>query len=282
MGNDLIFDIGLHKGEDTEFYLKKGFRVVAVEANPDLCAIVSERLSSAIASGKLVIVNKALAREPGIVTFYKSEKSVWGTLDPEWAERNQRMGTQSAPCEIEATDMASLIAQFGAPYYAKFDIEGFDLVGLEGLSASAERPRYVSIESEKDSFKGLRKEFSVLESLGYDRFKIVPQHEVPSQISPKDPSEGIYAAHDFMLGCSGLFGEEAPGQWLTRDEAIEAYKPIFMKYALIGDDPIGNKWLGRFLRHVLRQQAGWYDTHARLSDESVRREGSRKEIAHAG
>ena len=30
--NNLIYDVGLHKGEDSEFYLKKGFRVVAIEA----------------------------------------------------------------------------------------------------------------------------------------------------------------------------------------------------------------------------------------------------------
>ena len=30
--DDLIFDIGMHIGQDTEVYLKKGFRVVAVEA----------------------------------------------------------------------------------------------------------------------------------------------------------------------------------------------------------------------------------------------------------
>ena len=33
---DLIYDIGQHTGEDTAFYLGKGFRVVAVEANPTL------------------------------------------------------------------------------------------------------------------------------------------------------------------------------------------------------------------------------------------------------
>jgi len=35
---DLIFDIGSHKGEDTDFYLKKAFKVVAFEANPKLIA----------------------------------------------------------------------------------------------------------------------------------------------------------------------------------------------------------------------------------------------------
>ena len=30
---DLIYDVGMHRGEDTAFYLRKGFRVVAVEAD---------------------------------------------------------------------------------------------------------------------------------------------------------------------------------------------------------------------------------------------------------
>jgi hypothetical protein len=32
----LVFDIGCHRGEDSDFYLQKGFRIVAVEANPAL------------------------------------------------------------------------------------------------------------------------------------------------------------------------------------------------------------------------------------------------------
>ena len=33
---DLIYDVGAHKGENSDFYLRLGFRVVAVEANPML------------------------------------------------------------------------------------------------------------------------------------------------------------------------------------------------------------------------------------------------------
>ena len=32
---NLIFDIGFHKGEDTLFYLLKGYRVIAVDADPN-------------------------------------------------------------------------------------------------------------------------------------------------------------------------------------------------------------------------------------------------------
>jgi hypothetical protein len=45
---DLIYDVGFHVGEDTEFYLKKGYRVLAVEANPELCARGQMRFADAI------------------------------------------------------------------------------------------------------------------------------------------------------------------------------------------------------------------------------------------
>ncbi|HKF56732.1 MAG TPA: hypothetical protein VKJ45_14845 [Blastocatellia bacterium] len=32
----LIYDVGPHLGEDTDFYLQKGFTVVAIKANPAL------------------------------------------------------------------------------------------------------------------------------------------------------------------------------------------------------------------------------------------------------
>ena len=34
MSVQTIFDLGFHEGGDTDFYLRKGFRVVAVEAYP--------------------------------------------------------------------------------------------------------------------------------------------------------------------------------------------------------------------------------------------------------
>ncbi len=45
---DLIYDVGLHRGEDAEFYLRKGFRVVAFEANPDLIQTCQAQFSDSI------------------------------------------------------------------------------------------------------------------------------------------------------------------------------------------------------------------------------------------
>jgi FkbM family methyltransferase len=255
---DLVFDVGFHRGEDTEFYLKRGFRVIGVEANPELCASARDRFRDPIREGRLKLVNKAVARRAGKLVFHVNEQnSVWGTLDPLWAERNARRGAASRPVTVEATTMGALIAEFGVPHFAKFDIEGFDMVGVEGLAASAVRPAYVSVESEKDSFKTLRHEFDVLTGLGYDRFKVVPQSCIPGRRAP-----GL--DHVFPEHASGPFGEEAPGDWLTADEAIEVYKPIFVRYALVGDDPIAPRWL-RSAAWRLGVRADWYDTHAKLA-----------------
>src|SRR5271157_4948051 len=83
--HDLIYDVGLHKGEDAEFYLRKGFRVVAFEADPDLIASCRERLKGFLDHGQLTIVEGAIVGIDVIesgqkkVRFYKNhDKSVWG------------------------------------------------------------------------------------------------------------------------------------------------------------------------------------------------------------
>jgi 16S rRNA A1518/A1519 N6-dimethyltransferase RsmA/KsgA/DIM1 with predicted DNA glycosylase/AP lyase activity len=57
---NLIFDIGLHQGEDTEFYLEKGFEVVAFEADPVLADQCRRKFSDQIADQRLVIVEGAI------------------------------------------------------------------------------------------------------------------------------------------------------------------------------------------------------------------------------
>ena len=80
----LIYDVGLHKGEDTDFYLRKGFSVVAFEADPDLIALCRTRFAQQLADGRLTIVEGAIAPKTAgdTVTFFRSSLSVWGTISP--------------------------------------------------------------------------------------------------------------------------------------------------------------------------------------------------------
>jgi FkbM family methyltransferase len=266
LNRPLIYDVGLHLGEDSEFYLKKGFRVVAIDANPEMCGAAAIRLASYVESGQLVILNKAIATEEAEVTFFKNcSQSEWGTIDASWAARNERIGTRNQEIRVSALPLRRIVDEHGSPYFIKIDIEGLDLSALRSLRGSHRLPKYVSIESDKVSFSRLREEFDVFQSLGYDRFKIVPQHLVPAQRPPYPAREGHFVEHRFEPGSSGLFGEEAPGEWVSAEEAIDAYKPIFLRYHLTGDDPLVRS---RLLRGGLKRlgfRTGWHDTHAKLA-----------------
>ena len=233
MEPDLIYDVGAHKGEDTEFYLKKGFRVFGVEANPDLHQYLQTRFAGHVSDGRLRLANCAVAAENGPITFYSNTSAtVWGTTSPEWVARNTRLGTQSIATTVQGRRFDELLRDNGIPYYMKVDIEGADLLCLEALHHSREKPKYVSIESSITSWSELLREFAILRNLGYRRFKIVNQLEVPSQVPPSPAREGQYATHAFPDGATGLFGEEAPGEWLSEREAINAYCRIFIEYRL--------------------------------------------------
>src|SRR3954451_8551335 len=67
---DLIMDIGAHAGDDSRFYLDKGFAVVAVEANPVLVAQMKERFSEEIEKGFLVIEPFAIGSRDGSMNFF--------------------------------------------------------------------------------------------------------------------------------------------------------------------------------------------------------------------
>ena len=57
----LVYDVGMHRGEDTEFYLRRGFDVIGIEANPQLVEMLREKFRSEIRTGRVTIIGKAIA-----------------------------------------------------------------------------------------------------------------------------------------------------------------------------------------------------------------------------
>lgn len=270
---ELIYDIGMREGEDSKFYLLMGFRVVAVEADPSLCEIAAKRLREFTATGQLTIVNRAIAPEPGPIIFYRSALSGWGTVDSNQNADNAARGVGSEPVMVEAITLADLVGQHGEPWYMKIDIEGMDRTAVQSLSTIALRPRYISMETSfarNPTFAAVQQDLEALAALGYDRFKIVDQQVVPQQVPPNPPAVGNYVPYRFLDGESGLFGDEAPGDWLTMEQALAFFRHL-----------IRRKWLPLLLHPRLRlylfycsiirrltgryPSLGWYDIHARHS-----------------
>jgi FkbM family methyltransferase len=271
---NLIYDVGMHKGEDTDFYLKKGFNVVAFEANPDLVNLCKELFSAAIAEEKLVIIEGAIVdaerNKAETIHFYKNtQNTVWGTVADDWAGRNEKMGAASEIIEVPTIDFGECLEKFGIPFYLKIDIEGMDLLCIEALLHCKEKPDYISIESEKVDFKALEKEFDLLEQLGYTDFKAVNQASVPAQREPENSTVGKFANYTFPAGATGLFAEDLKGQWKNREEILAKYRWIFRGYRWFGDHSKVKKfWVVEALRGALskilsRHIPGWFDTHAR-------------------
>lgn len=260
-----IFDVGAHQGEDTDFYLKKGFNVVAFEANPVLAQQLRERFSSYLSTGRLTLIEGAVADHDGEVEFYVNELSVWGTAHKNWAERNQKMGKPSTSISVRAVSFTRLIEEYGIPYYLKIDIEGSDMLCVQALAQVPARPSFISIESSKTSWKELLLEFAMFERLGYQRFKVINQSRVTDQVEPNPPREGNFTDHTFPPHSSGLFGNELPGPWLTKRQALARYALIFVQYRLFGDNTIGKR-IARRMPAFLRRRLipGWFDTHAAL------------------
>lgn len=276
MKPDLIFDIGMHNGDDTAYYLHRGFKVVAVEADPDLASAGRERFATAIAAGRLVIVNAAIAEQTGEAEFWICEQlRVWNSFDRSIASRN---GLPCHAVKVKTLPLRDLLAEHGVPYYLKVDIEGHDHIAIADVSPQ-NAPEFISMELNSVD------DFWLLRSKGYQRFKCIQQGCFRQVLSPRLSFKSAFdaalirlkstplanslraryrALHptppalvkpgewSFAPGSSGPFGDGTPGEWMSFENVLHS-------------------WLSQQIGHEFGYQVSppglsiWFDLHARLS-----------------
>ncbi len=276
MKPNLIFDIGMHNGDDTAYYLYRGFKVVAVEADPDLACAGRERFTDAIAAGRLVIVNAAIAEQRGEAEFWICDQlRVWNSFDRRIASRN---GLPCYAVKVQTLPLRDLFAEHGVPYYLKVDIEGHDHIAIADVSPQ-DAPEIISMELNSVD------DFWLLRSKGYHRFKCIQQgyfrpvlsphlslksvfnvaltrlkstHLANSlrakyrSLRPTAPAVAAPGVWSFAPGSSGPFGEDTPGEWMSFENVLHA-------------------WLSQQIGHEFGYRVSppglsiWFDLHARLS-----------------
>jgi FkbM family methyltransferase len=218
---DLIFDIGLHTGGDTAHYLRQGYRVVAVEANPQLAAQARRRFAMAIESGRLSVLNVGIAETTGVSNFWICDlKSEWSSLERRIAGRR---GSEHHAIEIPKRRCAEILDEYGTPYYMKIDIEGNDELCVRALAGRA-LPPFLSIETEclggevALTEPGSSQTLNLLHDSGYRRFKLIFQRDFSAITSTGKSACPV----PFETGNSGPWGDDTPGEWLSFREAREA------------------------------------------------------------
>ena len=264
----LIFDIGMHTGEDTDFYLKKGFRVVGVEANPHLAAYCRHRFDEACQSGRLVIIDKAIANTSGTIDFYVSDqKSEWGTANRDWMLRNEKVGKRSRAIQVSTICTVDLLRDYGTPYYLKVDIEGFDHLCISDLVNWRDKPKYTSVECHAYSCDDTLALLHALIEAGYRKFNIVSQLGIRTLTCPNPAREGPYVEHSFPEGASGLFGQELPGPWFSASDTELCLKKIYRNIRMNGPHNgvcryIRGRYTAPILNRLFPNASDWYDLHA--------------------
>jgi FkbM family methyltransferase len=282
---NLIYDVGANNGDDTAYYLFKGYDVVAIEADPTLMAPLKARFPDHVADGRLKLVNIALAPTREKALFWICEGySLWNSFDREIASRN---GRQTHAVELECWPLRDVFSRYGVPGYLKMSLHGDEHFCLADIRPKL-APAYISLELPRDLGKSAAI-LSRLSELGYSKFKIIDQTSqrqltntratLASRLRErlrKYPSlhrtnktitqfrkrltgpdtvvptvDSLNASQDFAQwvfpeGSSGPFGQETHGQWQTASEASETWKAFLL----------GNSKQG------LPRLSIWHDLHA--------------------
>jgi FkbM family methyltransferase len=219
--SDLIFDIGMHRGDDAGFYLSKGFRVLSVEPFRDFTDQVRSKYSSEVETKRLTIIQKALAHssQTEIILYINKEKDDSHTTRADIVSANRASSIFTYDeLTVATTTLSDLFNAYGVPYYLKCDIEGRDTEVLDQLVRDERRPDFVSFEAQDLEI------LAKMRAAGYGRFQLVNQWHNPSIVVPNPAREGRYAPVQFSGHMSGLFGRELSAhRWLDFESTARLY-----------------------------------------------------------
>jgi len=139
---DLVFDVGAHVGNRTRAFAALGCRVVAVEPQPHVAALLR------VLAGRVpevTVVEAAVAARVGRARLAVSDRTpTVSTISEAWREARGHEAAFAGvewnrTIEVEATTLDTLIAQHGEPAFVKLDVEGGEPAALEGLSVPVKR-----------------------------------------------------------------------------------------------------------------------------------------------
>lgn len=246
----LAFDIGMYDGADSQYYLDEGFRVIAVEANPELVAKARQRFQEDIASGRLIVVNRALCDSAGDIDLVLCGDDLGSSsiFADKVAHRNP-----SRTCKVQTATFAELVLQYGVPVHVKVDIEGADRHCILAMN-EGNRPRYLSFEADDD----LEELLAHAVSIGYARFKLIGQCsflELDNERSLRTRLKRILMRR---LGFDAPGRVRRAGRWfeLMHSSGPAPWSSDGHWYAAT---VLLSKWNRARDRHQL---SGWYDVHA--------------------
>ena len=277
MSQQIIYDLGSNKGEDTEYYLRLGYSVVSVDGNPDFSSHMQSRFGEEIRSGQLTHLNLAVGESDGEVDFYVcDDKTEWSSV----FEMDRGLDTRKI--RVPQSSLQPILKKHGPAHYIKIDIEGNDVLCLSQLTKES-APQYISLECGP-----IEEMIELLTPLGYRKFKLISQfHFLPIQSNAPvryafakaaififdhldripnrfrrpvrltgeffDRKSLTIAGTVFARGSTGPFGNDAPGQWVDSTTLLRRYGELRERFA---------RRKARTPLYDLPEYSLWMDLHA--------------------
>jgi FkbM family methyltransferase len=251
MPSRTIFDIGMYDGSDTRYFLVKGFKVLAVEANPALVQRAGIVFKQYIFSRQLTLVNAAISGEQGkevTLTVCGDDLGSSSIYDQTITSRNP-----TGSYTVQGATILNLMDMYGVPYYLKIDIEGAERFCVLPLT-TAQRPEYISFEAGDD----LEELIQHAAGIGYKMFKLINQinfRELQNQRNIGDrlrkiALRGLGYAEPAYIRRKGRFFKtmhsSGPAPWISDGRWCSAGELI-------------KKWRNA---KGTNEFSGWYDVHA--------------------
>jgi FkbM family methyltransferase len=129
MTKPIVFCAGAHKGEEFDGWFRRGYDIVAIEPQEELCEKLRKKYPST------AVINAALWKEMGKREIFYGGYTSLATLREErtWNGRFKDYGWDHKKT-INTTTLDTLIDFFGVPDALHMDIEGSEKYALKGLS----------------------------------------------------------------------------------------------------------------------------------------------------
>jgi FkbM family methyltransferase len=135
---DLVFDVGAHVGDRTAAFAALGARVIALEPQPVVLAMLRRLVGN---NPRVTIRAEAVGRQAGTAKLAVSRRNpTVSTLAEDWrthiVEHNPTFAEVrwQETVDVPVTTLDALIAEHGVPAFCKIDVEGFEAEVLAGLS----------------------------------------------------------------------------------------------------------------------------------------------------
>ena len=262
----LVFDLGAHRGADTSYYLARGFKVVAIEPNPQM----AEKLKELGPESRLLIECRALSASAGQIPLHlplDDRADCWATTSGAQVDMLSKAGVRTRVLQVPTVTLQDLVDRHGTPYYIKCDIEGTDTVFLQLLAELNPKPATISVELSQISVPAMWAQLKALYRCGYRRFYIRDQAKLPHALFV----EGEIRTLPGMW--SGPFGVEIDdGSSLSFNQLRRRAVAIALRNRLFGEFGLLGRWhlyalfkrLSRFKPFRPIAYTSWFDIHCFL------------------